>query len=131
MIEDENRRLSLLIIDDEEEVRETLKSHCDLLGVFDVVVMASNGVEGLYKINNQHFDVILMDINMPKKDGLSLVKILKHDILERIIVISAGLSIYSFSELYKAGIKKFLIKPFDEKQLFDQLGCNAKDCLEL
>ncbi len=125
------RRLSLLIVDDEEEVRETLNEYCELLGIFETIVFASNGVEAFYKINNQNFDLILMDVDMPKKDGLSLVKLLKQEVVERTIIISGGLSVLTFSELYKSGIKKFLIKPFSEKQLFDQLGCNAKDCLDL
>ena len=64
--------ITLLLVDDEEEILENL--------IFDLekdvrsIITASNGQEALYKIKNEKIDVVITDINMPKKNGLDFAK---------------------------------------------------------
>lgn len=65
------------IVEDDPDIQEIYKTELTKNG-FDVVV-ASDGVEGLKKIKNELPDVALIDIMMPKMNGLELVKLLKKD----------------------------------------------------
>ncbi|MBQ5539472.1 MAG: response regulator, partial [Bacteroidales bacterium] len=62
----------ILIIDDERPIRNTLK---DILSYEDHEVdLAQDGFEGLDKINNGKYDIVLCDIKMPKMDGLEVLE---------------------------------------------------------
>ena len=98
----------VLLVEDEEDAREILEFY--LTTVFDEVQIAVNGQEGYdlcakNKKNNQFFDVIITDIKMPKKDGMTMIEEITQIIPEqKYIVISA----------YK-----------DEEYLFRSIGLNV------
>lgn len=67
----------ILIAEDEEPLRRVLK---DILGVEGYeVIEAVNGEEGLYMVLKEHPDLVLLDIVMPKMDGLTMLKKLRAD----------------------------------------------------
>ena len=85
------------------------------------IVSAKDGKEVLAKIKTEHIDVILMDINIPIKDGMECTKEIRAmDNKEKasipIIAISGNIKNYSMEDFTNAGINEFLQKPlnFDE-----------------
>src|SRR5690554_3879651 len=78
----------VLIVDDNALNRKVFENIIGYSYLFDV---ATNGLEAIDKIKSDDFDIILMDIQMPKLDGISAMKIIKEESLSNapIIAISA------------------------------------------
>ena len=107
-----------LIIDDDPSVVDTLTMFCENLAIFRNIVVAEDGQMASVKIRNQKFALILIDLNMPKKDGLKLVADFstasnKNDI-QNAVVISGEIDKAKLQEAISHGIRNFVTKPFDE-----------------
>ena len=83
-----NRQLKLLIVDDENQILATYKSFFDKRGF--LVETATNGEEGLAKLRGGEFDVAIVDILMPKMDGLTLVEKVSQEGIDTSIIILTG-----------------------------------------
>ena len=113
--------LKVLIIDDEPYVREGLKYIVDWNeNGFEVCGEASNGDEGYEKILELKPDIILLDIQMPGKLGLEILKdVRKRGIKGRFIIISGYSNFEYAKQAIKYGVKDYLLKPIDEDELLD------------
>jgi two-component system chemotaxis response regulator CheY len=112
--------MKILIIDDAPEM---LRAFRDILEAHGCEVQAAeNGEEGLARYAEIKPDIVLMDILMPKLDGISATKkILDIDPFAKIIVISAVGKSGLDNECLLAGAKKFIIKPFKIKELLSSI----------
>lgn len=72
-------KIRVMITDDHSLIREGLKQLLEFDGSIEVVGEASNGVECLEKLNECNPDVLLLDINMPEKNGIEVLKQMKED----------------------------------------------------
>jgi response regulator of citrate/malate metabolism len=119
-----NSSLDCLIIDDEKDICEVLKIYCENLGVFRNIIVARDGVVGTNKLHNQKFGLILLDINMPKKSGLDVLKEFdgdqKND-FDSVIVVSGELDKEKLTAILGKGVKNFIIKPFTEAQFQEKV----------
>ncbi len=108
--------MKILIIDDAPEM---LRAFRDILEAHGYEVhVAENGQDGVARYAEVKPDIVLMDILMPKLDGISATrKILESDPSAKIIVISAVGKSGLDSECLRAGAKKFIVKPFKIKEL--------------
>lgn len=113
--------MKLLIIDDAPEM---LRAFRDILEAYGFEVFeAENGQQGLVKYAEVKPDIVLMDILMPKLDGISATKkILEMDPSAKIIVISAVGKSGLDDECLLAGAKKFIVKPFKIKELLRSIN---------
>src|SRR5262245_37829478 len=102
----------ILVIEDDSKIRSILK---EILEEKDHdVEEASDGQEGLKKLESGAFDLCLCDIKMPKMDGLEVLEKTKEaGIATNFIVISAHGTIDVAVEAVKKGAFDFLQKPFD------------------
>lgn len=119
-----NSSLDCLIIDDEKDVCEVLKIYCENLGVFRNIIVARDGVMGTNKLHNQKFGLILLDINMPKKSGLDVLKEFEGDhknSFESVVVVSGELDKTKLTAILGKGVKNFIIKPFTEAQFQEKV----------
>lgn len=111
------KELTLLLVEDEDSIRESMQEV--FAGVFQKVISASNGDEGLKKFKKFSPDIVIADIMMPIMDGLEMSRQIKEFSKNTPVVI---LSAYSEKEkLLKAidvGIDKYVIKPIDMDELF-------------
>ncbi|CAB1083772.1 histidine kinase [Alkalispirochaeta odontotermitis] len=122
---EENRKIKLLIVDDEEDF---LKSIAERLGLRDFdVSTATEGKLAIKVARKRHFDVALVDMRMPGMDGMELLEILKkkHKFLEVIVLTGHG-SIDSAVEATKLGAFSYLEKPYD----FDKLLAVIQEAYE-
>ncbi len=106
----------ILVIDDEQSIRKTLK---EILEYEEHQVdTAKDGFEGLDKIKNSQYDVILLDIKMPQMDGIEVLeKIMSISPDTPVIMITGHGTIETAVEALKKGAYDFLEKPLDLNRL--------------
>jgi DNA-binding NtrC family response regulator len=107
---------SILVIDDEQEIRESLEQLLKLEGYkADCAATAGEGVE---LIENGLFDLVLLDINLPDRNGLELLQHIKRDSPEiGVIMITAYASTQMAFQASKHGADSYITKPWDNDKL--------------
>ena len=109
-----NKRL--LIVDDDEEIRELL--------VFDIqssgytVDSAKDGEEGLKKAVENNYDLILLDVMMPKMNGYDVcknIRLVKPKV--PVLMLTAKGTIHDKTEGFEVGADDYLVKPFDVQEV--------------
>jgi signal transduction histidine kinase len=116
-VENKNKA-NLLIVDDEPEI-------CDLLQVilsrrYQLVESAKNGAEALDMLKKRQYDLVILDLNMPKMSGEELAKTIRAQGNHRTAIITLtghGTFKDAHSLLKDAGISDFLNKPIDQAEL--------------
>lgn len=112
------RKPIVLVVDDIEANRELLEGHLDRLGY--EVRQARDGLEALESIKHEEPDLVLLDIDMPRMDGLTLCRGLKaHPQLRLVpvVLITAHQDRETHLRGLEAGADDFLTKPFDSAEL--------------
>jgi len=108
-------KLNVLIIDDEADMQETLKS---ILKKYYSPAAASNGKEALKEIKNGNFHLVLLDLRMPDMDGIEVLKKIKElDSSIPVIMVTASKDLKSAVEAMKTGAEDFVSKPFEVDEL--------------
>ncbi len=110
---------TILIVDDEERIREVVKEYC-LLEKYNVLE-ASDGVEALDIVKDNNIDLIVLDIMMPKLDGLSTFKKIKEIKKIPTIILSARAEEYDKLVGFELGIDDYVTKPFSPKELMARI----------
>jgi len=104
--------LRILVIDDESSQRELLAGHLERQG--HKVVMAADGEQGLEALKNSGAEAALVDMRMPRMDGLAFIKRSLEAYPElSIVVMTAYGTVESAVEAMKAGAFDYLLKPID------------------
>ena len=120
ILKEQTKELTLLYVEDNEQLKNVKLEMFN--EIFKKVVYAKNGYEGLMKYQNESFDLVITDINMPVMDGLEMVeKIQKVSPTQAVIVLSAYAEIEYLTKLSKLNIFCFLTKPIDMKKLLQKI----------
>ncbi len=99
--------------------------------IFKLTVLAEDGDIGLEKYRENHFDLVITDINLPKLNGLKMLEeIFKIDKNQSVVVISAYSEVEYLSKLQELDIKHFLTKPAKSKDILSAIYESVK-CLEV
>ena len=110
-----SERKKVLIVDDEKNVRESLRL---LLKMNFEVATAENGEQALQAIAAQRPDLVLLDVMMPKLDGVGTLKALKEkNVSIPVIMLSANNTVKDAVEAMKLGALDYLSKPFNVESL--------------
>jgi len=113
--------INILIADDLQSIKLVLRDLLEKAG-FRVVGEASNGEEAVELFQDKRPDVVLMDITMPKMDGLTaLKKILKIDPGANIIMCSALGQQTLIVQALQMGAKDFIVKPFRPDRVINSI----------
>lgn len=110
---------TILIVDDEERIREVVKEYC-LLEDYNVLE-ASDGLEALEIVKNNNIDLIVLDIMMPKLDGLSAFSKIKEIKKIPTIILSARSEEYDKLVGFELGVDDYVTKPFSPKELMARI----------
>ena len=106
----------ILIVDDDDEIRDLLEFDLQQSGYN--VETASNGLEGLEKALSNRYDLILLDVMMPKMNGFDVCKnIRKAKNSVPILLLTAKGTINDKTEGFECGADDYLIKPFDIQEV--------------
>jgi DNA-binding NtrC family response regulator len=101
---------SVLIIDDEAAIRESLETLLELEGY--AVSSAASGEEGLARIGEQSFDLVLLDLALPDRDGMDLLsEIRTQDPQLSIIMVTAYGTVENAVKAIQSGAANFIQKP--------------------
>lgn len=112
-------RKRILICDDEEGVRESLKL---ILEDDYALSFASTGDEAIEKIKKKPVDLVILDIKMPKMSGLETLKELKSVSSKMKVIMASGYkSVEAASEAVKNGASDYIVKPFDSKEVLEKV----------
>ncbi|HXV69637.1 MAG TPA: response regulator [Nitrospira sp.] len=116
---------SVLVIDDEEQVRQLIRETLEQAGY--EVEEAGDGREGLNRYRTKPADLVIMDILMPDQDGLESIMTLHREFpLSRVIAITGGsdmIGIMNFLDVAKMlGARQTLQKPFEVKALLEAVA---------
>jgi len=107
---------TVLVIDDEKSIRRTLREILEYEGY--KVEEANDGVEGLSLMKDKQFDAVLLDIKMPKMDGIEVLdKIMETNPELPVIMVSGHGTIDTAVEAVKKGAYDFVAKPMDLNRL--------------
>lgn len=118
------RQIRVLLADDEEFNRFLFKAIFDKWNIH--YSEATNGEEAVEMALNDDFDIVMMDVRMPKKNGLeATAEILQHKPSAKIIAITATNDKAEMKRCTDAGMSGFLPKPFSEEQLFAVIHSTA------
>ncbi len=111
----------VMIADDAAFMRMLLKGILEK-GGYEVVAEAKDGVEAIEKFKELKPQVVTMDITMPDMDGIHAVKeIMAMDPEAKIIMVSAMGQQAMVVDAMKAGVKDFIVKPFQAEQILATL----------
>ncbi|EKB51266.1 Hpt domain-containing response regulator [Cecembia lonarensis] len=110
----------ILIADDNALNRKVFQNIIGQVYDYD---LAENGHDVIEKIKSNHYDLILLDIQMPKLDGINTLRLIKEEKLTNapIIAVSAFAEINDKAYFFSAGFDDFISKPIKPKQLLESL----------
>jgi CheY-like chemotaxis protein len=114
----------VLVVDDDRVIQQLLQVNLELEG-YEVVATASDGAEALEKITKLKPDLVILDVMMPKMDGLEVCRRLKADpklAKIPIILLSARAQDLDIREGLDIGADAYLTKPFDPVELLEIVG---------
>ncbi|MDR1450654.1 MAG: response regulator transcription factor [Propionibacteriaceae bacterium] len=109
----------ILFTDDEEAIRAGFREYAEFLG--HEVIEAADGMEAVRKCREEDFDLIVMDIMMPKLDGFTAIKEIRKHKDTSVIVLSARNEEYDKLYGFDLGIDDYVTKPFSAKELLARI----------
>lgn len=106
----------VLVIDDEPGVRALI---CEALSLSEITaVQAADGLEALSFLRRERFDLLILDINMPKLDGLALLEKLRTEGMSvPVLMLSARADKVDINQGLRTGADDYLTKPFSIEEL--------------
>ncbi len=116
----------ILIVDDEEVIRDTLSTILTEEGY--QTATAGDGAEALQKVSDEHFDLVITDLKMPRMGGMELLeKIKERDANTSVIIITAYGTMESAIQALRLGAYDYIVKPLD----FDDVLIRIERLMEM
>lgn len=110
----------ILVVDDESKIREVIRTYAEFEN--HVVDEAVDGIEAVEKCRENDYDVIVMDIMMPRLDGFSAYKEIKKFKDIPVLMLSARGEEFDKLFGFEIGIDDYVVKPFSPKELMARLN---------
>ena len=121
-----DERIRVMVVDDHEIVRIGLKQVLDLSGEFEVVGQAADGEEAVRVAAEVSPDLVLMDVIMPRKDGVEACREIMESAPDvRVVMLTASSAEDAVVESVAAGASGYLLKETDMEQLLSALRSAA------
>ena len=116
--------MKVLIVDDEEMIRNVLKEYVEFEG--NEAYEAADGMEAVRLCRDNDYDVVLMDVMMPKLDGFSAVREIKKLKDVPVIMLSARGEEYDKLFGFEIGVDDYVTKPFSPKEVMARINAVTK-----
>ncbi len=111
-------RIRVMIADDHSLIREGLKQLLEFDGSIEIVGEASNGVECLEKLNESNPEVLLLDINMPEKNGIEVLKQMKEDQSKiKVLILTVHNEMNYLMKAVDIGVDGYILKDSESSEL--------------
>lgn len=124
------------VVDDSLDMIQKIKNEVRKSSVFSLIGNATNGEQCLMELRSKHIDILVLDLIMPKKDGIAVLKELKANNIQvdHIICTTPFVNDLIISQIQNYRVDYLLMKPYDLTQLIDKLhtitGLNVIDTKE-
>ncbi|BCM24742.1 MAG: response regulator [Methylophilaceae bacterium] len=116
----------ILLVDDHSIVRQGLRNLIELESDLEVTAEAASGVEAIKLIRSQKFDVVVMDISMPDKNGVDTLHELKHVAPDLPVLILSGYAEEQYAlNLIRSGCKGYLSKDAEGDEIITAIRAIA------
>ena len=114
----------ILVVDDEENIREVIKEYAEFEG--HQVSEACDGMQAIEMVKNNDYDIIIMDVMMPRLDGYSACKEIRK--IKQIPVLMLSARGEEFDKLFgfEIGIEDYVVKPFSPKEVMARVNAIVK-----
>ena len=117
--------MTLLVVDDEARIRDLIRKYAAFEGYN--VEEASNGMEAIEKCRQKNYDLIIMDVMMPKMDGFTACRELRtRGVTVPVIFLSAKGDIVDKGVGFAAGGDDYMVKPFDPRELMMHIEAHLR-----
>jgi len=110
----------ILVVDDERKICAVIREYAEWNGY--EVEEAANGMDAVDLCRENDFDIIVMDVMMPKLDGFSTVKEIKKIKDTPVIMLSARSEEYDKLFAFEVGVDDYMVKPFSPKELMARIA---------
>ena len=108
----------ILIVDDASFMRNVLKDIIKSNGLASEIFEAADGIEGVKSYQKIKPDLVTMDVNMPRADGIQALRaILKIDPQAKVIMITSVEEKHIVQDAIKLGARDYVVKPFDRSNV--------------
>lgn len=114
----------VLIVDDEIRIRDMIRKYAEFEGY--EVEEAEDGMHAIQKCLKNSYDIIIMDIMMPKLDGFSACREIRKTVDVPVIMLSARGEEYDRIHGFELGIDDYVVKPFSPKELMMRINAVLK-----
>ncbi len=115
---------NILIADDEQKIREVIKEYAEFEG--HTVYEAVDGMQAVEMAKEQNFDIIIMDVMMPRLDGFSACKEIRKIKNTPILMLSARAEEYDKLFGFEMGVDDYVVKPFSPKEVMARINAIIK-----
>ena len=114
------KNIRILLVEDERKLAHSIERKLVRAGY--VVALAFDGEEGGEKARSHEFDLIILDINLPKKSGTALLQELRSDSYPTpVLILSARDTVADRIQGLQVGADDYLVKPFDSGELMERI----------
>ena len=108
----------ILVVDDASFMRTVLKDIVKGNGLATEVIEAADGVEGVKAYQAQKPDLVTMDVNMPRADGIEALRaIMKIDPTAKVVMVTSVEQKQIVQDAMKIGARDYIVKPFDRSNV--------------
>ncbi|QZY54178.1 response regulator [Crassaminicella profunda] len=110
--------IRVLVVEDDPMLAELNKRFVEKIDGFTVVAVSNNGEEAIKKLKYEKIDLVILDVYMPKIDGMELFRrVRKQNKMVDFILVTAANDTDKINEALKLGAVDYLVKPFEFKRL--------------
>lgn len=125
-VEDENMKenYKVYIVDDSMEMIHKMKEEIRKSDLYTVIGSSCNGEQCILELRSKHVDILILDLIMPKKDGITVLKELKQNQIQadHIICTTPFINDLIISQIQEHKVDYLLMKPFEITQLIEKLN---------
>ena len=114
----------ILVVDDEEHIREVIKEYAEFEG--HEVSEACDGMQAVEMAKSTDYDIIIMDVMMPKLDGYSACKEIRKIKNTPVMMLSARGEEYDKLFGFELGVDDYVVKPFSPKEVMARINAIVK-----
>jgi two-component system chemotaxis response regulator CheY len=108
----------ILIVDDASFMRTVLKDIIKGNGLASDIIEAADGVDGVKAYQTQKPDLVTMDVNMPRADGIQALRaIMKIDPAAKVVMVTSVEQKQIVQDAMKLGARDYIVKPFDRSNV--------------